>query len=628
LAEDLERWLKGEPVEARPASRAERLLRWGRRHRAAVTAAVCLLVALAALVGSVGWVLGDRGARQREAEANVRQALDAAAPGLEQGNPMDPALVAAAQRAEAQLNGGVLGPEWRGLVEQLLSDVGMLARLDNARLQAAAGGKGTIFDIAGADLLYAEAFAWYGLALSPQEIADRVRASAIRIHLTAGLDDWSTVKDVLERRSGASLWTIADLADDDPWRRQLRRAARHRDRADDRAALEGLAEEVGASGQPAAYLAWLARTLRDVGSAAAAERLLRRAHQGRPADFWINFELACTFDWKQPPDWAEAARFYQAALALRPNSPVVWNNLGVKLKEQGKLVEAEASFRKVIELKPDYPEAHNNLGAALNAQGRPAEAEAPFRRAIELKHDYPTAHNNLGGTLFDLGRQEAAIAEFQEAIRLDPKYEQAQKNLDRALKMVQVRDRLPAVLQGKDQPKDADERLDFADFCQQPFRQQHTAAARFYAEAFAQKPQLADDLRLQHRYNAACEAVLAGCGQGQDADRSDDQERGRLRRQALEWLQADLAAYRQLLEKEPEKARALVRPRMQHWRVDPDLAGVRDRAEVTKLPTAEQQAWRKLWAEVAALLGTSHAASPIKALPPPKEQTEFARIPP
>jgi hypothetical protein len=37
-----------------------------------------------------------------------------------------------------------------------------------------------------------------------------------------------------------------------------------------------------------------------------------------------------------------------------------------------------------------------------------------------------------------------------------------------------------------------------------------------------------------------------------------------------------------------------------NWLVDPDLAGVRDPGEpgLAKLPDAEQEPWRKLWADV------------------------------
>jgi hypothetical protein len=41
---------------------------------------------------------------------------------------------------------------------------------------------------------------------------------------------------------------------------------------------------------------------------------------------------------------------------------------------------------------------------------------------------------------------------------------------------------------------------------------------------------------------------------------------------------------------------------LRHWQKDPDLAGLRDAAALARLPAGEQTEFRKLWAEVAALL--------------------------
>jgi hypothetical protein len=142
------------------------------------------------------------------------------------------------------------------------------------------------------------------------------------------------------------------------------------------------------------------------------------------------------------------------------------------------------------------------------------------------------------------------------------------------------------------------------------WKSHYAAAARFYTDAFGARPNLADDLHRQLRYNAACAAALAGSGHGKDAGQTDEKERGRLRRQALNWLRADLSAYRRLLEKEPDKARPIVQQRMQHWQQDKDFAGVRGEEALAKLPEPERREWEKLWTEVDALL--QQASQPAK----------------
>src|SRR5262249_27664215 len=142
----------------------------------------------------------------------------------------------------------------------------------------------------GADRAYGAAFAEHGLdvtALGPEEVAGRVRGSVIRYRLVVALDDWAYVKDQLRAGAGEPLRAVARLADDDPWREQLRDPRVRRDRA----ALERLAGEEGVLAQPPANLVLLSRALLEAKGWAAAERLLRSAQQRHPADFWVNFEL-------------------------------------------------------------------------------------------------------------------------------------------------------------------------------------------------------------------------------------------------------------------------------------------------------------------------------------------------
>jgi tetratricopeptide (TPR) repeat protein len=130
----------------------------------------------------------------------------------------------------------------------------------------------------------------------------------------------------------------------------------------------------------------------------------------------------------------------------------------------------------------------------------------------------------------------------------------------------------------------------------------YAAATRYYADALASRPTQVDPLKTGDRYNAACCAVLAGAGQGEDAGKLDDKERTHLRREALEWLQADLSLWGNQVDSGAPVEPATVQQTLRHWQKDTDLAGVRDQAALANLPEAERVAWQKLWADVDATM--------------------------
>jgi serine/threonine-protein kinase len=161
--------------------------------------------------------------------------------------------------------------------------------------------------------------------------------------------------------------------------------------------------------------------------------------------------------------------------------------------------------------------------------------------------------------------------------------------------------KLPAFFKGEFQPNDTAQRLALAVVCQG--KKLHHTGAGVYAAAFAADPKLAADLQAAHRYSAACFAALAAAGQGEDATNLDDAERTRLRKQALDWLRADLAQRTKQLETGNPADRDEVQKTLHHWQNDTDLAAIRDAAALAKLPADEQKACQTLWAEVGALLG-------------------------
>jgi serine/threonine-protein kinase len=278
---------------------------------------------------------------------------------------------------------------------------------------------------------------------------------------------------------------------------------------------------------------------------------------------------------------------------------------------QGKLEEAISEYRTAIRLKPDDARAHCNLGVARKHQGQLDVATAEFRAAIRLQPDLWEAHGELGLVLRAQENYAEAIAELRKArdlVKTIPRIAQWIRNdLAATEQQATVAARLPAVLTGKVRPAHADEILGFAQLCYE--KKLHGASARFWTEAFQTQPKLADDMKLQYRYNAACAAALAGCGQGKDQPPLDESAKARWRKQAIDWLRADLTAWSKLLESGPTQARQLVAKTLPHWKTDPDLAGLRDPALLAKLPMSEQAPWRELWSAVDRLLEQTQGRS-------------------
>ena len=103
--------------------------------------------------------------------------------------------------------------------------------------------------------------------------------------------------------------------------------------------------------------------------------------------------------------------------------------------------------------------------------------------------------------------------------------------------------------------------------------------------------------------------ALAGGGQGKDVPPLDDAAKAKLRRQALDWLQAELAASTRHLESGPPQDLPAIAQSLQFWKKDSDLAGIRETGSLARLPADEQKVWQELWANVDSLL---------KHLPTPK----------
>jgi tetratricopeptide (TPR) repeat protein len=267
-------------------------------------------------------------------------------------------------------------------------------------------------------------------------------------------------------------------------------------------------------------------------------------------------------------------------------------------------------------LDPQYAAAHCNLGNVLRAKGDPQGAEATYRRAIALNPNFAEAHCNLGHALRDQGRFRDALVALQRGRELGSKAPgwRYQKDSERWVRdcqrLLELDNQLPAILRSETHPADAAECVELARLC--AIKRLNGSAARFYEKSFTADPEMATQTRSRHRSNAARVASLAGCGLGEDASRLDDRDRARWRRQALDWLQADLAAWKKQLEGDAPQSWTAAQQALRGWQRDAAFAGLRDAVELAKLPEGEREAYRKLWAEVEGLLAKAGGKSARK----------------
>ncbi|MFI5460455.1 MAG: tetratricopeptide repeat protein [Isosphaerales bacterium] len=322
---------------------------------------------------------------------------------------------------------------------------------------------------------YAEAFREVGLdlsALPPAEAGARIksRPPGVAQLMAAALDDWSDLlRSVRRDPSGAArLDEIAQVADPDRWRNNLRDALTVADKDRRVETLKSLAGTAQPDKLGAVSFDLLGKALFMEGDLATAEAVLRRAQLRYSGDVWINYDLARVLERREHRD--DAIRFYTAARAIRPETAHELAHalsakgetkdaidvfreltrlrprdghlicLGMELNNQGRLQEAVAVFEQIAEssraairIRPDDANAHKSLGVALGRQGKLDDANAELRTAIRLLPDQPDSHFNLGDFLANQGKLDDAIGEYREAIRLSPNYARAHANLAIAL---------------------------------------------------------------------------------------------------------------------------------------------------------------------------------------------------
>jgi tetratricopeptide (TPR) repeat protein len=560
LGEDLRRWLRGEPIHARPIGRLERLRNRCRRHPVA-TALAAMLVGTV-VVGFVSVLFQWRRAEAQRslADESFQDAFRA----------VDLYLNRIAEDGRLRRSG--LGPLrkdlleaglpfYRRLIERRAGDPSLKAELAAAharvgRIHAAIGSQG-------------QAVESYRTAITilREVVRDQPTEASPRRELASALGNLG----ILQWKAGGISEALASLGE----ARDLYEALTS---VEDRRALAGVFGKIGnvqaATGRTAEALASFAR---------AEERfkaLDSPADRAGMANTYCN--IGVLYQENEQPLEASAAYTMAVELqeALARDHPEVssyrsdlantCNNLGTVRRQLGKPAEALSHYQRARELQEALVKAEpdvaayrvelamtmNNLGRLHQKTGRPAEAleyhtwARDLRRALvsanpndlEARSLLGSSFNNLGLTYMDLGRPVEAVDALRHGIE--------EQGLAHA--------RAPSVAQYKFY-LDLNH-LDLAEILRKLDRPAEAAA-----EATRRSKLWPDDPK--QLYNFACELALCIPLAGRDPSLSTA-ERAEYSDRAMDALrQAVRVGWRNLA----------------HMESDPDLAPLRSRADFQAL---------------------------------------------
>jgi len=125
----------------------------------------------------------------------------------------------------------------------------------------------------------------------------------------------------------------------------------------------------------------------------------------------------------------EARDVLQRAIKNRPDWAPPYNALGVVLYRLGELDKAEETLKKAISLSPKWSRPHNDLAILLRLENRLEEALEHAQIAVDLNPDDIATHNNFGNLLVAMGKYDEAAVYYRKAMELDPKHPAPYYNL-------------------------------------------------------------------------------------------------------------------------------------------------------------------------------------------------------
>ncbi|GEM_PF-6209501 len=117
-------------------------------------------------------------------------------------------------------------------------------------------------------------------------------------------------------------------------------------------------------------------------------------------------------------DTRKAFAYFDKALALDPEDPVVLNNYAYYLSlSGGDLSRALRMSKKSLRIEPDQPAYLDTYGWILFKMGKPQQAREYIARALEKRPEDPELLEHMGDVLAALGRKAEAVRYWKKAMQ-------------------------------------------------------------------------------------------------------------------------------------------------------------------------------------------------------------------
>jgi serine/threonine protein kinase/tetratricopeptide (TPR) repeat protein len=433
FAMDVQRYLADEPVQACSPSVGYRLRKFAKRNRRALVMCSVVLVALfavaAVLAGSALWSARQRGIQRAEAERAVMTSVAQTETLLEEGDKVseDPqrwqATLQLAARSLERGEGLVAAHEIsaglaehvrqvRAALDQAQKEARLLASVEQAFMLPYVAPGGSFQHTA-----YMQALREYGLDIrtqQPEALATAIGRArpAVQRRILDCLDEWGIREK--DKAMHTHVRRIAEVADNDPWRKRLRRAMAERDAA----AIKQFAKEAQGTTLPPRSFVVLSYAVNAWVGRADAAVLLREARRQHPADFEIVFRLSQYLYDLQHPDPAlleESIGCCWTAMALRPDSAGVYHNLGNRFLDKKDIEGALACYQKAIAIDPELPGGYHGVGNVFFGKGEWDVALDWYQKALARDPNYAEAHFAIGSVSCKKGNLDAATEWYRKA---------------------------------------------------------------------------------------------------------------------------------------------------------------------------------------------------------------------